>query len=459
MQTKVRELNFDGDIIEIFAVFKDRYGSVLLDSALSNTYGNFSIIAINPYLELREKNQKLIVKNYAIQLDLSKYEEALSLDQFLQSYLKDNFETNDTTLPLIAGCLGYLSYDFGRKFEMIDTRHSDDIDVPDAIFMFYDNLIIQDIKRGKIYLTARGMLQDSDKVLDELTKIVSTSKSTSNVAKHDGLADYSSDFTKSAYKSAIDTMIDYIKTGDIYIANMTRRLQIQSEHDPFAVYTYLRQHNPAPFASYINYGDFEIVSASPERFLKVKDNIVQTRPIKGTRKRGATESEDNALSLELKNSGKDKSELLMIVDLERNDLNRVCKAGSVKVTELFEVEKYATVFHLVATIEGELRDDCDVVDLIRSAFPGGSITGAPKIRAMQIIDELENSRRNIYTGSIGYIGLNGDCDFNIVIRTLLHKADKYSLGVGGGITCESDLEFEYEETSQKAKALLEALAT
>lgn len=219
----------------------------------------------------------------------------------------------------------------------------------------------------------------------------------------------------------------------------------------------LRENNPSPFGGYFNYGDFQVISASPERFLRMKDGLVETRPIKGTRRRGVTPEEDAALKKELQESGKDKSELLMIVDLERNDLNRVCEPGSVKVTSLFDVETYATVFHLVSNIVGKLRDGLTAPDLLRAAFPGGSITGAPKIRAMEIIDELEQSRRGLYTGSMGYLGLDGSCDLNIVIRTAVYQNGCYTLGVGGGITCESDLEFEYEETEQKARALLEAM--
>ena len=189
----------------------------------------------------------------------------------------------------------------------------------------------------------------------------------------------------------------------------------------------------------------------------IQDVYKRQRPIKGTRKRGETPEEDMLMRTELENSEKDKSELLMIVDLERNDLNRVCNPGSVKVTELFTVEEYATVFHLVSDIEGDLEESKNVMDLLEAAFPGGSITGAPKYRAMEIIDEMENNKRNLYTGSIGYLTLDGDCDFNIVIRTALHKDGKYYLGVGGGITAESDLEFEYEETLQKAKAVLQAM--
>ena len=240
--------------------------------------------------------------------------------------------------------------------------------------------------------------------------------------------------------------------------NLTQRLMIDSKKTPLEVFAYLRRFNPSPFGAYLNFENFEIVSASPERFIKMKNRVIETRPIKGTRKRGITEAEDLALKNELANSEKDKSELLMIVDLERNDLNRICELKSVVVDELFEVETYSTVFHLVSTIRGKLKEEYSFVNLLRATFPGGSITGAPKIRAMEIIDELENSRRDLYTGSIGYISFNGDCDLNIVIRTAIHQDGKYYLGVGGGITCESELEFEYEETLQKAKAILEAIA-
>jgi para-aminobenzoate synthetase component 1 len=266
-------------------------------------------------------------------------------------------------------------------------------------------------------------------------------------------------FSKQEYMDAVRRMIDYIVEGDIYVANMTQQLRIQSDLDPYVMFEQLRKSNPSPFGGYFNYGDFQVVCASPERFLQMRNREIQTRPIKGTRKRGRTPKEDAALRLELEKSEKDQSELLMIVDLERNDLNRVCVPGSVRVTELFTVETYATVFHLISNIVGTLRPELNAADLIAAAFPGGSITGAPKLRAMEIIDELEHSRRGLYTGSMGYLSLNGDCDFNIVIRTALYQNGVYHLGVGGGITYESEPEFEYEETLQKAKALLDVLNT
>ena len=239
-------------------------------------------------------------------------------------------------------------------------------------------------------------------------------------------------FEKEEYKQAVDRMIRYIIEGDIYIANMTQQLTIESEKPPLDVFYDLRKNNPSPFGGYLDFGDYQIVCASPERFLKMKDRHVNTRPIKGTRKRGVTSEEDEMLRRELQDSGKDKSELLMIVDLERNDLNRVCTPGSVKVTELFTVEAYARFFIWYRILKENWKKEKNVMDLLKAAFPGGSITGAPKYRAMEIIDELEHGKRNLYTGSIGYLTLDGSCDFNIVIRTALHKNGNITLALAAG---------------------------
>ena len=317
------------------------------------------------------------------------------------------------------------------------------------------------MKRGWVNFSACGQTEDALALLARFRQDIERGMEEGFPALPDAHATkpitVRPNFEKEEYKAAVDRMIRYIIEGDIYIANMTQRLDVMSDREPLAVFEHLRTHNPSPFGGYLDCGDHQIICASPERFLRLRDGVVETRPIKGTRKRGETPEEDEALRRELEQSEKDKSELLMIVDLERNDLNRVCRPGSVEVTELFTVETYATVFHLVSNIRGELAQGRDVTDLLRAAFPGGSITGAPKYRAMEIIDELEHGKRGLYTGSIGYLTLDGNCDLNIVIRTALHRDGRYHLGVGGGITSESDLEFEYEETLQKAKAVLEAL--
>lgn len=238
---------------------------------------------------------------------------------------------------------------------------------------------------------------------------------------------------------------------------MTQRFYTENQEESFEIYKKLRTINKAPFSAYMNFEDFQVISSSPERFIEINKGKVVTRPIKGTRPRGENEEEDIKNSLELINSEKDRAELLMVVDLERNDLSKVCKPHSVKVTELFKLEKYATVFHLVSTVEGILKDDVSAVKCIRECFPGGSITGTPKIRAMEIIEELEGLKRNLYTGSIGYFDFRGNADFNIAIRTIIKKENKAYFGVGGGITYDSIEEDEYNETLDKARALMRVL--
>ena len=443
----------------------------LLESAVSNeTWGRYSFLGFDPKLEITCTNGLLKAGSLTVHTD----NPSAVIRQILSEYKSPRF---DYLPPFTGGLAGYFSYDYGRKQMGVPSGEKDLVTVPEAVLTFYDCFIIEDCQEKRTYLVSNGISADAaaeigamEKAIREFTEAGKQEGSETGEKKESGnrmvtenshrekfRIQVHPNFEKEEYKQAVDRMIRYIIEGDIYIANMTQQLTIESEKPPLDVFYDLRKNNPSPFGGYLDFGDYQIVCASPERFLKMKDRHVNTRPIKGTRKRGVTSEEDEMLRRELQDSGKDKSELLMIVDLERNDLNRVCTPGSVKVTELFTVEAYATVFHLVSDIEGKLEEGKNVMDLLKAAFPGGSITGAPKYRAMEIIDELEHGKRNLYTGSIGYLTLDGSCDFNIVIRTALHKNGKYHLGVGGGITAESDLEFEYEETLQKAKAILDAL--
>ncbi len=462
----IRELEQYPDMERIFSLVQDWEDSVFLDSSLENDLGRYSIIGLHPYLKL-VKGEKFMVNGEVLEE---------SFEDYVKMYLREHREENRTGLPLTSGAVGYFSYEYGRKKEGVATRHRVEAEIPDSILIFYDSFVIEDKRQKKLFLISNGHGRDCDEDLEELLGLVRraagqeaageafTVKSFGENAPGMLAADSSvgqgevrANFTKEAYLAAIQRMIEYIIEGDIYIANMTQQLRITSQVPPYEMFRRLRRNNPSPFGGYFNYGSFQVVCASPERFLQVRGGWAETRPIKGTRKRGSTPKEDAALRRELEQSKKDKSELLMIVDLERNDLNKVCVPGSVRVTELFAVEEYATVFHLISNIVGELGPEMTVMDLLEAAFPGGSITGAPKLRAMEIIDELEHGGRNLYTGSMGYLSLDGDCDFNIVIRTALCQDGVYHLGVGGGITCESEPEFEYEETLQKARALLEAL--
>ncbi|MGN0485259.1 MAG: aminodeoxychorismate synthase component I [Lachnospiraceae bacterium] len=467
MKTTIYELPFYRELSDFFEQCHTQPMAIFLDSALENQYGRFSIVGLSPYRIVFEENETCFLWDLSDQTPApetfdstdSRFQRVShSFETEMDRYLSEHFEENPTELPLISGAIGYLSYDYGRKFEQIQTRHPKRIQMPDALFLFYDLLLIQDKQNRTLTLAVQGKTCTPPDALGHITRLLEHTSAAPFVPKHETLAFADSDFSKADYQKTIQRLIEYIVEGDVYITNLTQQLCVKSKRAPYDMYRYLRTHNPAPFAAYCNYGSFQIASASPERFLLVKDRQVQTRPIKGTRPRGKTPAEDATLREELLHSSKDRSELLMIVDLERNDFSRVCEINSVKVPELFTIEAYATVFHLVSTITGTLRPDVGLMDLISAAFPGGSITGAPKIRAMELIDTLEHNRRGLYTGSLGYLSMDKNCDLNIIIRTAVYQNQTYFLGMGGGITSESDISYEYDETLQKAKALLEAIA-
>ena len=447
---QIKELKPYVPAADLCRIYEEMEDIAFLDSSLVNELGQYSILGLHPYLKLVKEEDGYTVNGKAGEG---------SFEEFVRQYLQEHSDPNETKLPIVSGAVGYFSYDYGREKEKIAAKDVADVEIPLAVLIFYDVFVVEETAAKRVWLIANGITEDAGRCLEKLEQEIRMAGGVQGVRQAPQSPDFRAEpnFEKEAYKQALEQMIRYIIEGDIYIANMTQQFRIRSARTPAEAFQILRENNPSPFGGYLNYGTFQIVCASPERFLRVRDGRVETRPIKGTRKRGATQQEDEALRRELEQSGKDQSELLMIVDLERNDLNRVCVPGSVKVTELFAVEAYATVFHLVSTVEGVLQEGKTVMDLIEAAFPGGSITGAPKYRAMEIIDELEHGRRNLYTGSIGYLTLDGACDLNIVIRTALYKDGIYHLGVGGGITAESETEFEYEETLQKAKAILEAL--
>lgn len=447
---KIKELNTYYDPFYTYDLFKDSEDSIFLDSSKEDKLlSKYSFIGLNPYKKFISRGRKVTIDNEEYN-DVDPFEK---LDEIIESY-KISINSN---IPFVSGAIGYFSYDIGRVLEDLPDESKEDFSIPDSIFIFFDNLIIFDLQNKKTYITSVGQLEQSKNSILSIEKCLENYIEGLPVNLEKTNNEFFSNFDKEDYKKAVVSLKEYIRSGDVYIANMTRRIWCNNNEKPYEIYRKLRNTNKAPFSAYMNFKDFQIISSSPERFLSIIDGKVQTRPIKGTRPRGKDYEEDERNRNELMASEKDKSELLMIVDLERNDLSKVCKPKSVKVTELFKLEEYETVFHLVATIEGRLRENVSSVKCIRECFPGGSITGAPKIRAMEIIEELEKLKRNIYTGSIGYFDLRGNSDFNIVIRTIIKKGDKAYLGVGGGITWESIEEEEWLETIDKAKALMEVL--
>lgn len=447
---KVREVKINWNPLEVYNVFKDEINTILLDSSKEDkVLSKFSFIGINPFMIFESKGQEAFINKVKVE-----GEPFIVLERLIEKYKCDDNDYNN--IPLISGAIGYISYDTGRILEKLPDTSDEDFNISDMKFIFYRNIIVFDLENNKQYITSitdYGYNEELD-YLEEKISLATIIKEKNFESVN---SNFKSNFEKEDYKNAITKLKNYIVSGDVYIANMTQRFYTENQEESFEIYKKLRTINKAPFSAYMNFEDFQVISSSPERFIEINKGKVVTRPIKGTRPRGKNEEEDIKNSLELINSEKDRAELLMVVDLERNDLSKVCKPHSVKVTELFKLEKYATVFHLVSTVEGILKDDVSAVKCIRECFPGGSITGTPKIRAMEIIEELEGLKRNLYTGSIGYFDFRGNADFNIAIRTIIKKENKAYFGVGGGITYDSIEEDEYNETLDKARALMRVL--
>ncbi len=443
----IEEFQSELNPFEVYYLFKDNKNSILLDSSkLDSSLSKYSFIGINEFLIFEAYGNKSYIDGKLIDGDPFQVLEGL-VDKY-------KIEIKDIDIPLIAGTMGYISYDTGRTLEVLPNNSSEDFQVPDMRFIFYNNIIIFDLENNKKYISD---IQGNKNRIENIVKTIHNGEKLNEISILDNSTTFHSNFKKEDFKSAVSKLKNYIKSGDVYIANMTQRFYCDNYDKSIDIYRKLRSINKAPFSAYLGFEDFQVISSSPERFIQVIDKKAHTRPIKGTRPRGKDQAEDDKNRQELIDSEKDKAELLMVVDLERNDFSKVCKPHSVKVTELFKLEEYATVFHLVSTVEGELKENISAIKCIKEAFPGGSITGTPKIRAMEIIEELEGLKRNLYTGSIGYFDFRGNCDFNIIIRTIIKKENKAYFGVGGGITFDSIEEDEYNETLDKAKALMRVL--
>jgi para-aminobenzoate synthetase component 1 len=381
--------------------------------------------------------------------------------------------------PFQGGVAGLLSYDLNRRLERIASPRFDEFTLPVLGVGLYDTVVAFDHSEHRAWIISQGLpetdperrrcratarLEEVERWLAE--PLLHEPNSALEVPSADGLAPQfpvpgpaglTSNFSADGYRGAVQRCIDYIYAGDIFQVNFAQRLLYPAHDDSASLYLRLRNRNPATFAAYLDLGDSQIVSASPERFLSIRDGIVEARPIKGTRRRSHWPEADLFSGDELLESEKDRAENVMIVDLLRNDLSRVCDADSVRVTQLCGLESYQFVQHLVSVVQGRLSRSKTPLDAIRASFPGGSITGAPKVRAMEIIAELEPTARGAYCGSLGYIGLNGAMDFNILIRTITASHGWWQIPVGGGIVAQSNPSHEYEETWHKAEGMLRSL--
>jgi len=453
---------------EAFKLLKDNRFSFFLDSGMDpHKLGRYSFMSSNPFLVVSSRGSEITITRGAEQSSLQGNPFDV-LNHFLEVY---RLESDSPPVPFIGGAVGYFSYDLCHFIERLPTTAIDDLQLPECYFGFYDLILAFDNQQGKAYIISTGFpeMREPERTERAAQRLNEMKDKLAEMPRHDTEAPLTpvsspatpaslgGGFTHREYVAAVEKARQYIIAGDIFEVNLSQRFEAELSIAPYKLYQRLRQINPAPFACYLGFDEVSVVGASPERFLRVQGDHVETRPIKGTRPRGKTSKEDGTLSQELVSSVKDRAENTMIVDLERNDLGRVCRYGTVKVTELAILEVFPTVFHLTSTVVGRLREGKNGIDLLKATFPGGSITGAPKVRAMEIIDELEPTRRSVYTGNIGYLSFNGDLDLNIVIRTFIIKGGKAYYQVGGAVVYDSDPEAEYQETLDKARALVNAI--
>ncbi len=457
-----------------FFAFAELPWVVFFDSAQQDPQlGRFSFVAADPF------ERWLVPADASAQAAREAFQ---SLAKRTRSFRQPRYPDLP---PFQGGAAGVWSYELNRAFEDIPAAGIDDLRTPLLAVGLYDVVLAVDHRYRRAWLISQGFPETDpirrsrrareriDFFLERLQKPTEGNEqpTASTISPCNALPgnvpvpqavdsegpQIWSNFSEDAYLAAVSRVVEYIRAGDVFQANLSQRLACPAVGGPLSLYELLREENPAPFAGYCDLGEWQILSSSPERFLRVRDRRVETRPIKGTRRRTHDPNMDRQIAQELLHSEKDRAENVMITDLLRNDLSRVCLPDSVRVASLCHLETYETVFHLVSVIEGCLRESYDAFDLVAVSFPGGSITGAPKIRAMEIIAELEPHVRGPYCGCLGYVGFSGDADFNILIRTLTAAKGWWVFSVGGGILATSRPEDEYAETWHKAEGLLRAV--
>ncbi|MES9666390.1 aminodeoxychorismate synthase, component I [Bacillus cereus] len=431
---------------------KNKPQHILLESGRG---GRYNIVGLDPVAVIQGKNETLHIRESG--KEIIKRGNPLDLMQEYMEKWKTDY--NPEYPPFQGGAIGYFSYDCIRYIEKLPSLAEDDLNIPDIFFLLFDDVFVYDQKEQVLWIITH-YVDEHEKAEERLNAwkdlwVKEAPKLTMPFEcpekKNETVA-----FTEEGFIKAVERIQEYIGAGDVFQVNLSTRQERTLQTHPLEIYTSLREINPSPYMGYLELGDFQIVSASPELLIKKQGPEVSTRPIAGTRSRGANEQEDEELARELIENEKERAEHVMLVDLERNDLGRICKYGTVEVDEFMVIEKYSHVMHIVSNVRGEVEEDKDAFDLVKAVFPGGTITGAPKIRTMEIIEELEPVRRGIYTGSIGWIGYSGDTELNIVIRTLLAKDGQAHVQAGAGIVIDSNPKNEYKESLKKAIALWRA---
>lgn len=437
----------------------DGKNKFLLESIYSeNEIGRYSFIGMDPYMKMKSCGSNICVEKKG----LFKNIKGKILD-YIKKYLNVPYEAPGLSIPFTGGAVGYVGYDVVRQYEKLPDENKDDIETPESYMMFYKKFICYDHFKHEIYLIYNFMEGDSityqevELQLEQLKDMVGRGNSFHRLEEKGTEKQVVSNVTEKKYCKMVEKAREYIKSGDIFQVVLSQRLKLKSTSHPFDVYRRLRSENPSPYLFYIDFGEFEIAGSSPESLVSVKNGTVITNPIAGTRPRGRNTEEDIKLKQELLNDGKERAEHVMLVDLGRNDIGKISEFGSVNLDKFMDVGFYSHVMHIVSKVSGRLKKNLGYVDALISCLPVGTVSGAPKIRAMEIIDELENSKRGIYSGAVGYFSFNGNMDTCIAIRTILFKDGYAYVQSGAGIVYDSVAENEYRETLNKARAMIEVI--
>jgi len=451
------EIPYQTNSAELFAKIANWPWAVFLDSGQpTSQFGRYDIMVANPFVRLVTNGEHTVIAD-AIGECTSSSDPFKLLKDTLISY-----QIAKTELPFEGGAIGYFTYDLARRVEHLPSISLDAENMPQMMVGIYDWALVVDHQLRYSYLVSHGMSAQTELDWSGLCALFEEPLKTSPQTEFKINSALQSNMDYIQYGAAFNRVKHYIQEGDCYQVNLAQRFSANASGDAWSAYVALREISPAPFMSYMNLGNgqlpLQVLSASPERFLQVHGNHVETRPIKGTRPRSDDADEDASNANDLQNSPKDRAENLMIVDLLRNDISKVCEIGSVRADKLFALESFANVHHLVSTVTGKLAEDQTSIDLLRACFPGGSITGAPKLRSMEIIEELEPNCRGLYCGAIGYIGFDGNMDTNIAIRTAVYSNDEIRFYAGGGVVADSELSKEYRETLDKASSMLALIA-
>lgn len=441
------------------ALAKDKPYHVLLESGRG---GRYHIIGLDPVASIQGKGEELRI-DY---LDGKKEKRVGNPLLLLQEVISERSITKLAGFPdFTGGAVGYLTYDCVRYIECLPETSKDDLALPDLYFLLFDDVFVYDKEEKMLYLITHSA--EGEEELELANKRLEQYRQQWESSNEDVVYPYTPErqtfnlerevsFTEEDFMEAVKKVQAYIAQGDVFQVNLSVRQGEPLKTHPMEVYTALREINPSPYMGYLQFPDFQLVSGSPELLVKKKGDIVSTRPIAGTRSRGKTDEEDRQLAQELIDNEKERAEHVMLVDLERNDLGRVCKYGTVEVNEFMAIEKYSHVMHIVSNVQGILEENKNISDIIEATFPGGTITGAPKVRTMEIIEELEPVRRSVYTGSIGWIGYDGEMELNISIRTMIAKDGIAYVQAGAGVVIDSVPKREYKESLKKAAALWKA---